>query len=795
VEWRKRKKHSTLLVGVNVGACSRELLTWVLMKVARAGDHVIVVHVVTTSAALIYREKLAVDYLASPFDVNVLDVYESFCRLKQVSLQVKVSYGCPVRKVLSEEAKLYKATKLIVGKSNQHALGSSNSLASYCAKRLPCTCSVLVVDNGNVVFEKVGTQSLTGTTDAMLGTLSSSQRSTRGIFPNDDLEERCCIAESDDAAENLSDATMTSTPSYCLDRQAIVPMKMDSFNLCLPLKSACTVYKCKTRSHHVDDNGDFEDDTTNSESHFSYDSFRTVSSTSCQISEKGDDTGISSDKPKEIQYATSREVSQREESPPGWPLLKSAITVSKIPSPRSAAREMSVVEWTLQLPNRRSLILEDFPEKTNISQEEYNNMSKIEALNQIILTQENSTESRPTSTQDDYSRDEEHSLIQRLRHACKNKTCREFTYQELKSATSGFVAENLIGKGGWSKVYRGVLPDGQFVAVKSLNSSEEAEQELILEVEITATLQHKHIVSLIGYCVEEKKYFLVYNLLLRGSLEETLYGGKDKPPVHWKDRRKVAIGIAEALNYLHDGCSHPIIHRDVKSSNILLSEDFEPQLSDFGLAKRASTTSAYITCSDVVGTFGYLAPEYFMYGKVNEKTDVYSFGVVLLELITGRKPINGSNPKGQESLVMWARPLLAAGSVQELADPLLGDAYDKSEMKRMVIGAAFCLRQASQFRPRMSRILKLLRGEGDDLPYWTKRQLSMSKDIDELVEDEYGANSGSCDIQTHLSLAMLGVDDDVVSNSSPDQSVELVHETRTLQDYFYGRYSRSASFD
>lgn len=790
IEWRRRKKHNTLLVGVNVGACSRELLTWVLMKVAQSGDHVIVVHVVTTSAALIHREKHAVDYLASPLDLNVLDVYESFCRLKQVSLQVKVTYGCPVRKVLAEEAKLYKATKLIVGKSKQHALGSSNSLASYCAKRLPCTCSVLVVDNGNVVFEKVGTQSFTGTTDAMLGTLSSLQRSARGIFPNNDLEEPSCIAESpDDAAENLSDATITSSPSYCPDRQAIVPINMEAFNLCFPLKSACTVYKCKTRSNYGDENDDFEDDTTNSESHFSYDSFRTVSSTSGQISEKGYDTEISSDKPKGIQYATSRQASQREVSPPGWPLMKSAITVKKIPSPRSAAREMSVVEWTLKLPDRRSVTAEDLSGKTNISQEKCNNMSEIETLNRIILTQENSTKSGPTSTQDDGSEDEEHSLIQRLRNVCKNKTCKEFTYQELKSATSGFAAESLVGKGGWSKVYRGVLPDGQFVAVKSLKSSGEAEQELLLEVEITTTLQHKHIVSLIGYCVEEQKYFLVYNLLLRGSLEENLYEGKDKSPVHWKDRWKVAIGIAEALNYLHDGCSHPIIHRDVKSSNILLSEDFEPQLSDFGLAKWASTTSAYITCSDVVGTFGYLAPEYFMYGKVNEKTDVYSFGVVLLELITGRKPINSSNPKGQESLVMWARPLLAAGSVQELVDPLLEDVYDTSEMKRMVIVAAFCLRQESQFRPRMSRILKLLRGEGDDLSYWTKRQLAMSKDIDELIEDEYGANSGNSDIQTHLTLAMLGVDDDVVSNSSPDQSLDLLHQSRTLEDYLFGRYS------
>lgn len=298
-----------------------------------------------------------------------------------------------------------------------------------------------------------------------------------------------------------------------------------------------------------------------------------------------------------------------------------------------------------------------------------------------------------------------------------------------------------------------------------------------------------------GYCVEETKYFLVYNLLVRGNLEENLHGGKDKPLVPWSERMKVAIGIAEALKYLHDDCPRPIIHRDVKSSNILLSEDFEPQLSDFGLAKWASTTSAYITCSDVVGTFGYLAPEYFMYGKVNEKTDMYSFGVVLLELISGRKPINSNNPKGHESLVMWARPLMAEGAMEELVDPLLEYSYDKNEMKRMIHSATLCVRKASQLRPRMSRILKILRGEVDDLNYWPKRQLSMSKDMDELVEDEYGSNHGGSDIQTHLSLAMLGVDDDIASVSSPEQSEELLHASRSLEDYFRGRFSRSSSFN
>jgi serine/threonine protein kinase len=129
--------------------------------------------------------------------------------------------------------------------------------------------------------------------------------------------------------------------------------------------------------------------------------------------------------------------------------------------------------------------------------------------------------------------------------------------------------------------------------------------------------------------------------------------GGEKKLLAWEVRYKVAVGMCKALEYLHDGIPQPVIHMDVKASNILLSHDFQPQLSDFGLAKWAPKRPMYIHCNDVVGTFGYLAPEYFMYGRVNDKTDVYSFGVVLLELITGRKPIDTTRPKGEENLVIW----------------------------------------------------------------------------------------------------------------------------------------------
>ncbi|KAH9307982.1 hypothetical protein KI387_035893 [Taxus chinensis] len=789
---RMEKKSATLLVGVDAGLSSRELLTWTLMKLAQTGDHVIVVHVLSSppaNSAPKHKQEHIYDYhLTRPFDANIFDVYESFCRLKQVDLQVKVSHGSAVRKVLTAEASLYKATKLIIGKSKQKAFGSSKSLATYCAKNLPCTCSVLVVDNGTVIFEKVGTQSLQGT-GARIRTLNSIKQLVRGALPNDGLDDPCSVAG------RHSDAAIIPSAHICYPAgQGIIPIEMDAFKSCLPLKPVCMFCTSNTSTVDDEEKDAQEQEARNSESYSSCDSFRTVSSRSCRISQKEEDIEISSDKPKEIEDAQCGRASQRQNSPPGWPLLKRAITANKIPSPRAVDREMTVVEWALQLPDRRGHVTGNLPSKTEISQEGCNNMSELQAPNGVTLREESCIEVESPSTTENESI-EENSLIQRLRHLCKKRTCKQFTYQELKSATSGFSADKLIGKGGWSNVYRGTLLDGQSVAVKLLKASPETEEELLMEVEITTTLQHQHIISLIGYCVEEQKYLLVYNLLLRGSLEENLYGGNERPLVPWNKRLKVAIGVAEALTYLHDGCPRPIIHRDVKSSNILLSEDYEPQLSDFGLAKWASTTSAYITCSDVVGTFGYLAPEYFRYGKVNQKTDVYSFGVVLLELITGRKPINSNNPKGQESLVMWARPLLGDGVMEELVDPHLEDSYDVKEMKRMIIGAALCVRQASQLRPRMSRILKILRGETDDLSYWSKRRLLMSKDMDETVEDDYGANYGGSDIQTHLTLAMLWVDDDIASVSSPDQSVDLLHQNKTLEDYFRDRYSRSSSFD
>ncbi|KAJ0086191.1 hypothetical protein Patl1_09510 [Pistacia atlantica] len=321
--------------------------------------------------------------------------------------------------------------------------------------------------------------------------------------------------------------------------------------------------------------------------------------------------------------------------------------------------------------------------------------------------------------------------------------------------------DNLIGEGGCSNVYKGCLSSGKPVAVKVLKSYKEAWDDFSLEVDIISLLKHQNITPLIGVCTEDNNLMLVYNFLPKGSLEESLHGNDEKFVLAWEVRFKVAVAIAEALNYLHKECLHPVIHRDVKSSNILLSNDFQPQLSDFGLAVWGPTDSNYMIHNDVVGTFGYIAPEYFMRGRISDKVDVYSFGVVLLELLSGRRPIGSKNLKGQESLVKWAKPILETGDVEALVDPNLDDDFDIAQMQRLALVANLCINQSAQLRPRASQILELLRGQ-KDAKEWLNSQVDETQEDDELLL-EFGG-------KPHLDFSYL-VTDDAASLSSVDATL------------------------
>ncbi|PRQ42058.1 receptor-like cytosolic serine/threonine-protein kinase RBK2 isoform X2 [Rosa rugosa] len=329
---------------------------------------------------------------------------------------------------------------------------------------------------------------------------------------------------------------------------------------------------------------------------------------------------------------------------------------------------------------------------------------------------------------------------------------KSFSFSALQTATNNFNNENIIGKGGYSEVYRGTLKDGQLVAVKRLTNgtSDEKTAGFLSELGIIAHVDHPNTAKLIGCCVE-KGMHLVFQLSPLGSLGSLLHGPKNYI-LDWSKRYKIALGAADGLLYLHDSCQRRIIHRDIKADNILLTEDFVPQICDFGLAKWLPKQWTHHNVSKFEGTFGYFAPEYFMHGIVDEKTDVYSFGVLLLELITGRPALDNL----QQSLVIWAKPLLNKNDVKELVDPSIGDNYDSTEMDHMILTASLCIEQSSILRPRMSQVVVLLRGDEyvSKCAKETKRRSLLRTYSEELMDaQEYNSTKYLRDLRRHKQIA------------------------------------------
>ncbi|TXG69057.1 hypothetical protein EZV62_003992 [Acer yangbiense] len=258
-----------------------------------------------------------------------------------------------------------------------------------------------------------------------------------------------------------------------------------------------------------------------------------------------------------------------------------------------------------------------------------------------------------------------------------------FTYEELKMATDNFSEANLLGQGGFGYVHKGVLSNGKVVAIKKLKAeSGQGEREFQAEIDFINRVHHRHLVSLVGYCMSGDQRLLVYEFVPNKTLEFHLHG------------------------------QPKIIHRDIKAANILIDDNFEAKVADFGLAKFSLDTDTHVS-TRVMGTFGYLAPEYASSGKLTEKSDTFSFGVLLLELITGHRPFDKNDSYLDDSMVDWAKPLLAQaledGNFDALVDPKLQE-YDFSEMTRMVTCAAACVHHSARRRPRMSQIVRALEG-------------------------------------------------------------------------------------
>ncbi|KAL1295562.1 PTI1-like tyrosine-protein kinase 3 [Arachis duranensis] len=288
--------------------------------------------------------------------------------------------------------------------------------------------------------------------------------------------------------------------------------------------------------------------------------------------------------------------------------------------------------------------------------------------------------------------------------------------EELKEKTENFGSKALIGEGSYGRVYYATLNDGKTVAVKKLDVSSEPEtnNEFLTQVSMVSRLKNDNFVELQGYCVEGNLRLLAYEYATMGSLHDILHGRKGVqgaqpgPTLDWIQRVRIAVDAARGLEYLHEKVQPAIIHRDIRSSNVLIFEDFKAKIADFNLSNQAPDMAARLHSTRVLGTFGYHAPEYAMTGQLTQKSDVYSFGVVLLELLTGRKPVDHTMPRGQQSLVTWATPRLSEDKVKQCVDPKLKGDYPPKGVAKLAAVAALCVQYEAEFRPNMSIVVKAL---------------------------------------------------------------------------------------
>lgn len=285
---------------------------------------------------------------------------------------------------------------------------------------------------------------------------------------------------------------------------------------------------------------------------------------------------------------------------------------------------------------------------------------------------------------------------------------RIFSYNSLTSATGSFHPSNRIGGGGFGVVYRGVLRDGTQVAVKCLSAeSKQGKHEFMTEIQMISNIRHPNLVELIGCCIEGSNRILVYEYMENNSLATSLLGSKGKHIVmDWSTRAAICLGTATGLAFLHEEVEPPIVHRDIKASNILLDGNLKPKIGDFGLAKLFPDNVTHVT-TRVAGTVGYLAPEYALLGQLTKKADVYSFGVLLLEIISGRSSSKAAFGVDLLVLVEWVWKLRKEERLMDLVDPEVNQ-YPEDEVMRFIKVALFCTQAAAHQRPSMKQVSEML---------------------------------------------------------------------------------------
>ncbi|XP_051123480.1 probable serine/threonine-protein kinase CST [Andrographis paniculata] len=304
--------------------------------------------------------------------------------------------------------------------------------------------------------------------------------------------------------------------------------------------------------------------------------------------------------------------------------------------------------------------------------------------------------------------------------ASPSRRLKIFSLAELRSATGDFPEESVVGEGGFGKVYKGYIdktthapskaghPNAIAVAIKKSNPhGEQGLKEWKAEVKFLGKFKHPNLVKLLGLCWEEKQYLLVYEFMEGGNLADHLFN--DEAIIPWDTRIKIALGAATGLSVLHSTGQENVIYRDFKASNILLDLDFNAKMSDFGLAKLGPAVGNSHVTTQIVGTFGYAAPEYVATGHLYVKSDVYSFGVLLLEMMTGRRVVDFDRPGGEVNLVDWAKPLLPSKKGLNLVmDLRLNGLYPSRGAYKMAKLILNCLEPDPKRRPDMSHVLKCL---------------------------------------------------------------------------------------
>lgn len=708
IETSRMLSPETLVVGLSLKPESTELLSWAFNTAAHAGDHFVVLHVIEhASIAAKGLDEGGTEKHMEDVKAHILTLLDPFRELvaeKDLTTQLRVVFSDSLEQTLVDEASSLGATLLILSTSRRHvAPWRIQGSAVYCSRHAAPGCSVVVVSNRKILLYKEHRPKC-----SYDGSSSPHSEDTQQLLAKSRYKGFPAPFNTVPSKQAAKEAVTGKGSLFETARSSIdKTSRRDSTDRATSQMSPCHDQgEALSPRGVLDGLGSFADSCNSSPSG----SYNTQGGWSPQNCRKSLLSPISS---------SSDEGRNTERQKPCLTLWKS----------------MSMRRWnTFPASNQKA------PKRSP---------SNFLAQSVLRLCQG----PHPLTPSPSLDRDQASAM---LCSALKGKPhWRFFSAEELSAATDNFNPGNIVGKGGYAHVYKGILSDGSLIAVKKLTkgeTEEEKEHFFLTELGIVSHVSHPNANELIGFCIEGGLH-LVFRFSHNGSLATFLYGVKPQV-LEWSVRFRTAVGVARGLHYLHRECPRRIIHRDIKASNILLGEDFEPQISDFGLAKWLPEHWTHHTVTPVEGTFGYLAPEYFMHGIVDEKTDVFAYGVLLLELITGRRSIDAA----QQSLVMWARPHLEPENIQELVDPRLDNVYDPEELHRVILAATLCVRQSSVWRPCMSQVISLLVDEDMDVDMSSALSSLGRKSTDSGdsggMEEPYSNDNYSSDMSRHRALAL-----------------------------------------